>query len=104
MTVTVNDLSALPHRDGQIVLNAEREDFAVQIQFNRGAIESIPSCGCQAVANTPNWLQSDQSHRRRDLARGVARGQELLAWLSAKPIGSTASAARAVNSSKVSRQ
>ena len=32
----VNELANLPHRDGQIVLHAKRDDFEVQIKYEQG--------------------------------------------------------------------
>jgi hypothetical protein len=33
--VIINDLANLPHHDGQLVLTAEREDFAVEIKYHQ---------------------------------------------------------------------
>ena len=32
MQVIINDLANLPHRDGQVVLKAERDDFEVEVR------------------------------------------------------------------------
>ncbi len=34
--VTINELDRLPHHDGQVVLEATRDDFTVQVKFDRG--------------------------------------------------------------------
>jgi hypothetical protein len=36
MTVQINELANLPHRDGQLVLQAQREDLEVKIMCEQG--------------------------------------------------------------------
>jgi hypothetical protein len=39
--VQINDLANLPHRDGQIVLRAARDDFEVELSTTRETMAAV---------------------------------------------------------------
>lgn len=70
--VTINELNSLPHHDGQVVLEAVRDDFSVQVRFDRGRYHAFGvSSAVTAQRSSRDWrLSVRRSSRHATWRRG----------------------------------
>jgi len=75
--IAINDLNNLPHRDGQIVLEATRDDFEVVVRFCRGVYHIWGVACCNGAAQFTRLAAERATPKQaRDLAARLWREGE----------------------------
>jgi hypothetical protein len=87
MEVSVNELANLPHHEGQVVLQVERDDFEVKIKCEQGTYwiygsVKEPSGGGWTRLAAPRETVTDATKLARRLWR---EGKDFNVWVGGEP-------------------